>query len=195
MIIYIKMFLCDIERQWHKIEKWQKNSNYYTNTYQYILDNGFIPYFRCMKDGFEVYPNPQLNLPVPFKSGDIIIVCDRPFADEKQALILDVGNNIDCDCVQVLYVTNNGIVKVNSLKHGHIFEDNNALMYTSPLYKAKKFKGNTEDIHKVLLMVQRYMADKLCASAVLISALKDKELLSDDITIEKLNSLLSDKTD
>ena len=44
----------------------------------------------------------SLNLPVPFRPGDILTVDCRPFAGPGRCLVLEVGDNRDCCCVQVL---------------------------------------------------------------------------------------------
>ncbi|MBE6844332.1 MAG: hypothetical protein E7508_01275 [Ruminococcus sp.] len=190
----LKMNFSFAHRLWYIIEKVQKNSSAYITTYQYILKNGYIPYFQCIEDDFKVYPNPHLNLPVPFKSGDIITVSDEPFAEKKQALILDTGDNNDSNCVKVLYITNGGVLKVNSLKHGHIFEDDNAMMYTSPLYKIKKYNGELLENDEILLKIQKYMEDKQYEPSEyydIFSVLNDKGISCDNI--EKIGSFLGNR--
>lgn len=155
---YLNEQYCDDKRIYHILEKrhTDKNMNM-KNTYWYIIANGQVIYFCNTENRLDVYPECRLNLPVPFKSGDIITVQDLPFAEKQQALILDVGDNVDCCCVQILYVSDDGQIKINALKHGHILNTNSSPT-TSPLYSAEILKESSGDINQVLLSVSRYIS-------------------------------------
>ena len=55
---------------------------------------------------FSIYND--VNLPVPFHAGDIVTIDCRPFAPVSHAVILEVGDNCDCCCLQALYYAGNG---------------------------------------------------------------------------------------
>ena len=79
----------------------------------------------------------HLNLPVPFCLGDIITVDCRPFAPVRHGVILEVGDNIGCYCVQCLYQTKSGLLQTGALKHGSLFSDTQWWPEVSPLYRAE----------------------------------------------------------
>lgn len=79
----------------------------------------------------------HLNLPVPYRPGDILEVGCAPYVSEPHYCILtEVGN--DCCGVQCLYPGENGRIEFGALKHGHYFSGCfDRRQYLSPLYGAK----------------------------------------------------------
>lgn len=82
----------------------------------------------------------SLNLPVPFRPGDILTVDCRPFAGPGRCLVLEVGDNRDCCCVQVLYPCPGGRADIGALKHGHCF-CSGVVQILSPLYRVSRWTG------------------------------------------------------
>lgn len=157
---YIDGSYYDAEDTYYTLGKWHTDSEGNMNeTYWYTIANGRVIYFSDDNVKFEVYPNGRLNLPVPFKAGDIVTVHDMPFAENRWGIIIDLGDNKDCCSVQILYVNDDGIIEVNAFKHGHILETKNS-MQTSPLYSAEIFSGELTGNDEILLKVHRFMAEK-----------------------------------
>ena len=83
----------------------------------------------------------HLNLPVPYRPGDILEVGCAPYVTEPHYCILtEVGN--DCCGVQCLYPGENGRIEFGALKHGHYFFNcYYASWYLSPLYGTRVYAG------------------------------------------------------
>lgn len=182
---------CDEYRVWHSLGKWHTdNEGNLTEKLWYVIVKGNVLYYAKSR-GFDVYPEGNLNLPVPFKAGDIITVQDIPFYEKRYALILDIGDNIDCCCVQILYIDIDGLVQVNALKHGHILDIPSSVA-TSPLYSAEKCNDVHDENSKVLLLIQQYMAKMKCEPSTFRAKFYDKVIYSSDITEDFLDKLCDD---
>ena len=83
----------------------------------------------------------HLNLPVPYRPGDILEVGCAPYVSEPHYCILtEVGD--DCCGVQCLYPGENGRIEFGALKHGHyFFKCYYASWYLSPLYGTRVYAG------------------------------------------------------
>lgn len=139
-----------------------KKTEFLSPEYTYIMNkDGEIQYFihkkkslnylkgplGCLvKDQFSLYPN--LNLPVPYRPGDVLFIDCRPYAPGAfYCLIKEVGD--DCCGIQCEYVDEKGNLETGALKHGdYFFNHREVYQYLSPLYKAKtvsKDKLNRKD--------------------------------------------------
>ena len=139
---------------WTMLEKWVPNNDgTMKNTYTYYLVNDEIMYFE--REDFRGYVSSMsLNLPIPFKVGDIVTLNSIPFAPTKQAILLEVENT-DCCGVQMLYRLENGLWETGALKHGHGWEHGFPMLST--LYRLSKFEGELKDEDKLMLEVQEYV--------------------------------------
>ncbi len=81
---------------------------------------------------FSSYASMDLNLRIPFKVGDRVVVDCRPFAPINHMVLAAVGD--DCCGVQVAFVDGRGNPMETSLKHSHCFTDNYHSVI-SPLYR------------------------------------------------------------
>lgn len=133
---------------WYTIEKWIKyGDDEYLLTYTYYLFRDEIIYFEnetpALHDGeFELYNywnSQDLNLPVPFKAGDVVVIDCTPFKPATLAKITDVGDNKDCCSLQALARCEDGSWREGAVKHGHLFLHN--MCYISPLYRIRKYEG------------------------------------------------------
>lgn len=145
-------------RIWFDVEKWDQDENgNLEQTWTYVVLKGKVIYFSHEDYHYHFSTctqNKDLNLPVPFKAGDILEIQDMPFARRRHALILDIGDNKDCCAVWHLYINEDGCIKANAFKHGHIFE---CWYATSPLYSAKIFQGVLEGEEEVLHIIQNFV--------------------------------------
>ncbi len=83
----------------------------------------------------------HLNLPVPYRPGDILEVNCAPYVSGAHyCLLTEVGD--DCCGVQCLYPGERGHIEFGALKHGHYFPGCfDRRQYLSPLYGAKIYTG------------------------------------------------------
>ena len=143
---------------WTMLEKWVSTDNgEMENTYTYYLINDEIVYFEREDNlhDFCGYVNSMsLNLPIPFKVGDIVTLNSIPFAPPKQAVLLEV-ENVDCCGVQILYRLNNGFWETGALKHGYGWGRGFPML--SALYRLSKFDGELKDEDKLMLEVHEYV--------------------------------------
>ena len=118
--------------------------------YTFAADpNGEVQYFmhdpkkrrRVWAEGAFGGDSVHLNLPVPYRPGDILEVSCDPYVSEPHYCILtEVGN--DCCGVQCLYPGENGRIEFGALKHGHYFFNcYYASWYLSPLYGTRVYAG------------------------------------------------------
>jgi hypothetical protein len=83
----------------------------------------------------------NLNLPVPFKPGDIVLADCRPFAKERRILITDVGDNRNCCAVRCMYILPGGKLEICAFKHNSFFVDTEEYSHISGLYRAARWQG------------------------------------------------------
>ncbi len=81
-----------------------------------------------------------LNLPVPFQPGEIVEADCLPFAKPRRVLILEVGDNQDCCCLQALFMQKKGRLNAGAFKHNDFLQypENSPV---SGLYRAKRWTG------------------------------------------------------
>ena len=100
----------------------------------------------------------ELNLPVPFQPGDIILADCRPFAKERRVLIVDIGDNADCCAVQCLSVTPNGELRQAAFKHSH-YLDVKENSHFSGLYRAARWHGEAPEEEYPLAVIGAAIKD------------------------------------
>jgi len=122
----------------------------------------------------------DLNLPVPFKAGDIVEVDLYPFADKRIMEILEIGDNFDCCCLQAIGKNSDGAWNIGAVKHGHA--GMNILPCVSPLYTMKIYKGELPHDLKILELVSNFIGGSEENGAKLWDELAPK----DDITDEEI---------
>lgn len=83
----------------------------------------------------------SLNLPVPYRPGDILKIDCSPYAfGPCYCILTEVGE--DCCGIQCLYPGEDGEIERGALKHGHYFSGAySGPVYLSPLYRAKIYTG------------------------------------------------------
>lgn len=87
----------------------------------------------------------ELNLPVPFQPGDIVVADCLPYAAPRRTLILNVGDNRDCCCLWSLSVRKDGQLFAGAFKHNsflrHSFPEMGDWSQVSGLYRAARWTG------------------------------------------------------
>lgn len=86
------------------------------------------------------YCGADLNLPFPFKPGDIVTTDCLPYALPRRVLILEIGDNSDCCCVQALSIHEGGRLMVGAFKHNHFFGRETS--HVSGLYRVRRYTGS-----------------------------------------------------
>ena len=134
---------------WTEITKWiPAGKGKMKDVYTYTFVGNEIHYFKRIgnlpRDSYRGYKSSlDLNLPIPFKPGDIVTLNSLPFRPDKQAVLLEVDNR-DCCGVQILYPRKNKITgdivwETGALKHGDGWEGYFPML--SSLYRLSKYEG------------------------------------------------------
>ena len=142
---------------WYEIERYRENDNGDLEEFcDYIVISRKIMYYSYYRT-YDCLPNPNLNLPIPFKPGDVISADSLPFAEEKQALILETGDNHDCCSIQVMHLSRSRNLETTALKHASHFFDNEGYYKISALYTAGSYQCDGSENDQVLKIVSRYV--------------------------------------
>ena len=162
----IEKYLGDLEASerelaWFQVEKWSPDgTGRLKNDYDYTIIGTEVCYFSRnnapYEDRVEFDEYHDLNFPVPFHAGDIVTVDCRPFAPVSHAVILEIGDNWDCCCLQALFRESDGTWDTGAVKHGSIFPGRHT-PGLSPLYRLASFQGQLPEEERLLETVSRYI--------------------------------------
>ena len=158
---------------WYELQKWKPSTDpvsgkaSYVHSYTYYFLKDRACFFEKLEETREPYlflpesrryseDGQHLNLPVPFCAGDIVCVDCRPFQPEHPAVLLEVGDNTDCCCVQALCRGQNGTWTIGALKHGNLFS--NATCFLSPLYRLEVCPKPLPESDCLLQSIQDFIA-------------------------------------
>ena len=185
---------------WYELEKWRnvtdddKYDPYFDNDmiddYVYTFVYGKLCYFTNMRDigsrnsdearireKFSIYfSGISLNLPTPYKVGDIIEVATTPFAPKERVVVISNSPNKDC-CHPCCLFFGKESLQVGALKHSHIYKkfvDKNI----SPLFNATIFKGELNDSEKVFKVVSDYVKDNPAKGSEIFTVLNGNRRVS-----------------
>lgn len=106
---------------WYVINLWMKedDESYKDVCDYYIIDNELCyAEFDFRSEFHESCVNGELNIPVHYKPGDILIFDNYPFGPKEKFVMLEIGDNQDCCCLQALSRKQDGTWKVGAVKHG-----------------------------------------------------------------------------
>lgn len=146
---------------WFNVEKWTPDGNgRLKNTYDFTVIGGEACYFYCrasfLRERICFAESRDLNLPVPFRAGDLVTVDCRPYAPLNHAVILEVGDNRDCCCLQALFRIEDGMWDTGAVKHGSLFPIG-CLPDFSPLYRMKVCRETMPEEDGLLEKVSRFV--------------------------------------
>jgi hypothetical protein len=155
----------------------------------YTIVNGELWYIDMESDYYEdhmmaigYFGRDNLNLAVPFLPGDIAKVDGFPYGPKYRMMIVSVGDNRDCCCLQGLAKNEDGKWTVGAVKHGDV--GYHYYPKISPLYSAEKTDELFGEDEEVWSKIKEYVAgdqskaekfydcDALCANGV-----TDEEML------------------
>ena len=158
---------------WYELQKWKPSTDPVSGKASYV--HGYTYYFlkdrACFFEKLEETQEPymflpesrrfsadgqHLNLPIPFCAGDIVRVDCRPFRPERPAVLLEVGDNADCCCVQAICRGGNGTWTLGALKHGSLFSDRDCFL--SPLYRLEAYPKPLPESDCLLQSIQDFIA-------------------------------------
>ena len=171
------------ERVWYEVFKWNlTEKGKYVDTCEYYVVGNEIMYI-CLNvkgkllSGFHL--NGDLQLPVPFKAGDILEVDGFPFGPTFRMIILSIGDNCDCCCVQGLARNKEGKWECGAVKHGMVsYEYFPKVGY---LFTADHYDGELEQDEQVLIKVKDYISGDSAKGEILLNELSGKKV--DDKTL------------
>ncbi len=150
-----------------EVEKWVRIGDKFECAYTYFLIKDDICYYE--KEGsyipFEkpfsrVADSANLNLPTPFKPGDIVITHSLPYAERKLAVVTEIMDNRDCCSLQAISRNHKNEYTFGAVKHGRIYGGDNASIAYSPLYHIEKFTDELPAEDKFLGNISRYINGK-----------------------------------
>lgn len=145
---------------WFEIEKWVDDASSEPKAAYTVSAQGEIwdcSYAEKLCHRFGKSNALGLNLPVPFSVGDVISIDCRPFAPLKHGVVVDIGDNQDCCCVQCLYMKKDGTLGIGALKHSHVFDGFTPSI--SPLYSAERFEGELPPDESFMLELGKALAE------------------------------------
>lgn len=164
--------LCD----WFVLEKWtlsetgiyEKIIDYYISLkgdiwfyrfdYDYKKEHEKNPHNSQMLEKLDVCSNSEdLNLPTPFKVGDILTIDCRPFAELRKVLVIEIGDNRNCCSLQGLYIDNQGEIHIGAINHNSVFREYEHIPIISSLYKAKISEDKLLERDKPLQIISEYL--------------------------------------
>ena len=151
--------------RWYAADKWMKDHlGKYVLACSYIIFRDEVIYGEIeakvsgvdLANIYNTYSSRDLNLPVPFKAGDILEFDGFPFGPKSHVLILSVGDNIDHCCLQGLALNANNLWECGAVKHGMVSINYNPKY--SYLYSAKIFDGELDSREQILRNISDYIS-------------------------------------
>ncbi|MBQ0027515.1 MAG: hypothetical protein KBS96_02815 [Lachnospiraceae bacterium] len=133
-------------------------------------------------DSIEIGALEDLNLPVPFKAGDIVEINFYPFADKRIIEIIEVGDNHDCCCLQALSRRKDGNWTIGAVKHCHIGDY--LILGISPLYTMATYKNELPPEYEVLTKVNEFIGGKEENGSLLRNVMDQKQDITDEVLLE-----------
>lgn len=126
--------------RWYSVEKYEENeAGDLVQTYSFWVINGEIVYFDDENSDVDtgMRMHLDLNVPVPFKPGDLIGCDGGPTCDETMAVVLRVGDNFDCCSLVALCKRKGDVLEYTLVKHSSMFYEADMRLYVPPLYSAR----------------------------------------------------------
>ena len=136
---------------WCDITKWEKSkSGKMDNRCTYTIIDSEIRYIDLNTYNITsgMLSCAYLNIPVPFKTGDIIFVDEAPFSTSFHSLIVDIGDNKDCCCIQAVAKDDHGLWHMGALKHDDIGP--RSFPWKLTLYVSSLYDGELPEEEKLL---------------------------------------------
>ena len=157
---YIAIENSNEDLQYYNLTRWVKNSEgKLEDVCSYIIHGHDILFLDLhngdFREDYGHFRAENLNLPVPFRAGDILECDGFPFGPKFRMLILTINDNCDCCCVQGLYLDECGKWNCGAVKHGAVSYDYSPK--PSFLYRSKIYTGELSEEENVLQLVSEYL--------------------------------------
>ena len=146
---------------WYRLEVWDiYDKEMQKPRYDYYIYNREVCWFEKLcpvkeKNGYKYYSSinshqeflgglRDLNMPTPYKPGDIVNIDCRPFGPPFHAMITEAHNQYDCCMPQILFkMPYTDKWRLEALKHKRFYKDAELTSYEpalSPLYRIRMVK-------------------------------------------------------
>ena len=124
---------------WYAVEKYREvDEGELEIRYTYYVFDGKLIYYVDEKSEADCgIWEKDLNIPVPFSPGDIVVCDGKPTCEEIHAVILRTGDNIDCCSLVGLCKRENGTFESVPVKHSTMFYESDSMIMVPPLYGMK----------------------------------------------------------
>lgn len=144
---------------WYEIQKYKEvKSGELELRYSYFIFNGEIIYFDDENSDIdcELWDR-DLNIPVPFSQGDIVICDGNPTCEEIRAVVLRTGDNIDCCSLVGLCKREDGIFESTPVKHSSMFYESRSMIMVPPLYSIKRVDQQIRDEEPEMVKIGEFI--------------------------------------
>lgn len=142
---------------WYIVTKWAKNSEgKFDEVCSAYIKVGKI-FFIDTKQISALFESQNLNISVPFKTGDIVRIDGYPFSGRDYYLITDVGDNKDCCSLQGLHIDKNGNMTKGAIKHCYVGKQD--LPRISLLYFMETYTGELPKHQEGYRAIQELIRD------------------------------------
>lgn len=125
--------------------------------------------------------NFELNVPTPFKVGDVVMFDGYPFAQKRFSLILSTGDNQDCCSLWNLYGAGPRTWKTGAVKHGQVGYVLRNDFIVPPLYNAKRYDEVLPSTFKIFDEIKQAFGDDEQKYHELDSIISAKRITEDEI--------------
>lgn len=145
---------------WYVIEMYKeledgKLSLQYT---YYVFDGRLIYFVDENSDVDSGIWNKDLNIPIPFSPGDIVVSDGKSTCEDVRAVILRIGDNVDCCSLVGLCKRKDGTVESVPVKHSNMFYEADSIIMVSPLYSMKRANQQIREEEPELLKISNFIS-------------------------------------
>lgn len=181
--------------RWINVTKWVKDEHgKYKGICDYVMVCGKLWYCNLSHSFYEDYAEhmdfyslSDVNLPVPFQPGALVEVDGFPYGPKMRMVLVEIGDNNDCCCLQGFSKNEEGKWSVGAVKHGMI--GYRIFPQISPLYTIHTYEGKLSEEEKILLKVKSYIDGKEEKGRCFWDCICGKNDLTDERVEEILKSL------
>lgn len=175
---------------WYEIEKYKETKDGELELrYSYFVFNGEIIYFDDENSVVDCdIWDKDLNVPVPFSQGDIVICDGKPTCEEIRAVILRTGDNIDCCSLVGLCKRKDGTFESTPVKHSSMFYESRPMIMVPPLYSIKRVDQQTRDEEPEMVRIGEFIKGDEDRGYIVENSVLDS-MAATDVTDELFENL------
>ena len=151
----------------YEIEKYSVGKSDAGKTLKFVVSYRISPELEIWDFQYDGHPYAfdgikiPLNLPHPFKEGDIVRIDCSPFLPVKAAIIIEQPeHNWGCCFPQIAFVNKDGYVDTGALKHLRAYSDEfDCYWAVSPMYRLQTYKGELPEQEKILTRIRNVIKE------------------------------------